>query len=336
MRGSLAEMHKRPRLEHAPEDGAPAVQHKDASVTLKTIEQGLLCGVCMELYDRPCALSPCGHIFCAECLVSWFSVAEEVAHTSRNARRKKVCPSCRAQVVTPPLELWALKGVLQAVREHYGHTLETPEIQTSLWDGLFDPSTFYHVIRDQDDDVLRCGMCSSEILEGQCTNPECGIVYENLSDDEEGHFRGVNLQDTSEGGSASSQEEDAGSLDDFVVGDEEHVSEASSDSGIVSVSPPKKRTATEKEPTRPSTRTESSRNQRQERLQALMAARARRGHGANLPSESEEEDGDDAEVDNTLSDSEEGYEVVQDSDYDSDEADEGIDDAQTSISDTAE
>ena len=67
-----------------------------------------------------------------------------------------------------------------------------------------------------------------------------------------------------------------------------------------------------------------------------MAARARRGHGANLPSESEEEDGDDAEVDNTLSDSEEGYEVVQDSDYDSDEADEGIDDAQTSISDTAE
>lgn len=81
-------------------------------------------------------LSPCGHIFCAECLVSWFSVAEEVAHTSRNARRKKVCPSCRAQVVTPPLELWALKGVLQAVREHYGHTLETPEIQTSLWDGV--------------------------------------------------------------------------------------------------------------------------------------------------------------------------------------------------------
>jgi len=187
-------------------------------------------------------------------------------------------------------------------------------------------------------------MCSSEILEGQCTNPEwyammahgSGIVYENLSDDEEGHFRGVNLQDTSEGGSASSQEEDAGSLDDFVVGDEEHVSEASSDSGIVSVSPPKKRTATEREPTRPSTKTESSRNQRQERLQALMAARARRGRGANLPSESEEEDGDDAEVDNTLSDSEEGYEVVQDSDYDSDEADEGIDDAQTSISDTAE
>ena len=59
MRGSLAEMHKRPRLEHAPEDGAPTVQHKDASETLKTIEQGLLCGVCMELYDRPCAYVSC-------------------------------------------------------------------------------------------------------------------------------------------------------------------------------------------------------------------------------------------------------------------------------------
>lgn len=80
----------------------------------------------------------------------------------------------------PPLELWALKGVLQAVREHYGYPPGSSEIQTSLWDGtcssltpgLFDPTTFYHVIRDQDDGVLRCGMCSSEILEGQCSNPE--------------------------------------------------------------------------------------------------------------------------------------------------------------------
>lgn len=80
-------------------------------------------------------LSPCGHIFCAECLVSWFSVAEEVAHATRNARRKKVCPSCRAQVTTPPLELWALKDVLQAIREYRGYPLKTPEIQTSLWDG---------------------------------------------------------------------------------------------------------------------------------------------------------------------------------------------------------
>lgn len=207
--------------------------------------------------------------------------------------------------------------------------------------GLFDPNTFYHVIRDQDDDVLRCGMCSSEILEGQCTNPEwyvmrtdsSGIVYENLSDDGEGRFRGENLQDTSDVGSASSQEEDAGSLNDFVVGDEEDVSEVSSDSGIMAVSPPQNRTIPERDSTRPSATMEGSRNQRQERLQALLAARAQRGRGTILLRDSEEEEEDDDEdgaVEHTDSESEEGYEVVQDSDYDNDEADKGIDIAQTS------
>lgn len=87
-------------------------------------------------------------------------------------RRKKVCPSCRTQVVTPPLELWALKGVLDALRERSGTQQDVRFIQQGLWEGLFDPATFYHVIRDEDDDVLRCGVCSSEILDGQCTNPD--------------------------------------------------------------------------------------------------------------------------------------------------------------------
>lgn len=82
--------------------------------------------------------------------------------------------------MSPPLELWALKDVLAAIHNYRGTAPSTSEIQQSLWDGLFDPTTFYHVIRDQDDGVLRCGMCSSEILEGQCTNREWYVHLQSI------------------------------------------------------------------------------------------------------------------------------------------------------------
>ena len=50
-------------------------------------------------------------------------------------RRKKVCPSCRVQVVTPPLELWALKGVLEALRESTNSQRDAPPISQDLWEG---------------------------------------------------------------------------------------------------------------------------------------------------------------------------------------------------------
>lgn len=31
------------------------------------------CTVCMELVWRPHVLSPCGHVFCARCLIAWFT-----------------------------------------------------------------------------------------------------------------------------------------------------------------------------------------------------------------------------------------------------------------------
>jgi hypothetical protein len=41
--------------------------------TISFIYGQCTCMICMELVWRPHVLSPCGHIFCARCLVAWFS-----------------------------------------------------------------------------------------------------------------------------------------------------------------------------------------------------------------------------------------------------------------------
>ncbi|WFD08521.1 hypothetical protein MVES1_003897 [Malassezia vespertilionis] len=208
---------------------------------------------------------------------------EESAAAGRPVRRKKVCPTCRAQVLAPPLELWALKGVLETVREYTGVQRPLNETHKALWDGacklrliaeLFDPATFYHVIHDQEDDVLR------------------GIVYEGVSDEERNmrHSEAVNVNsDVSEEGDS----DEAGSLEDFVVGDGsvESSDDASSDSDIQSVSPP-------------DTRCTLDSNARRARLQELRHSRARK-HGRSLPSS-------DDEVINVRSDSGESNDSVDD------------------------
>lgn len=249
-------------------------------------------------------VSPCGHIFCAQCLVQWFKVELHVNEPDENrgtVRRKKVCPSCRAHVVAPPLELWALKGILDAVRSSNAPP-RARTISKDVWEGLFDPATFYHIIRDQEDGVLRCGACASEILEGECTNPEwyvciltgSGIVYEDWEDDGEEWHRSeaVNVESDEE---AQSTDDEAGSLEDFVVDDEEEedagsqASYRSSDSGIVSVSPPHEPGHDHNVTAARSTDS----NTRRARLDALLASRARR-HGTNVrvraPSSDEDEE----------------------------------------------
>lgn len=213
-------------------------------------------------------------------------------------RRKKVCPSCRVQVVSPPLELWALKGVLAALRGT-DESENTKGINKDLWEGLFDPATFYHIIRDHDDGVLRCGACSSEILEGQCTNPEwygvaaygSAITYEDMTDDEHDWHRSeaVNVESEEE----DPEDDEAGSLEDFVVDDDNEEEEVtsqdsygSSNSGIASVSPPSKPKRSETHAPPPSSAG------RRERLNALAALRARK-HGSEVRIYDDSSEGED-------------------------------------------
>lgn len=41
--------------------------------TISYIYGQCTCTVCMELVWRPHVLSPCGHVFCARCLIAWFT-----------------------------------------------------------------------------------------------------------------------------------------------------------------------------------------------------------------------------------------------------------------------
>ena len=119
-------------------------------------------------------------------------------------------------------------------------------------------------------------------------------MYEDWEDDGEDWHRSeaVNVESDDE---AQSTDDEAGSLEDFVVDDEEEedagsqASYRSSDSGIVCVSPPHE-TNRERDvaPTRP-----ADSNTRRARLNALLASRARR-HGTaarvRAPSSDEEEE----------------------------------------------
>lgn len=51
----------------------------------KALEQDLRCGICTDVLHRCLTLVPCGHNFCAVCLVKW-------------RRRSTLCPGCRGPV----------------------------------------------------------------------------------------------------------------------------------------------------------------------------------------------------------------------------------------------
>lgn len=102
------------------------------SDTISQLHSQCACTVCLELAYRPHVLSPCGHVFCARCLVLWFKKAlpdegplapylTEEQRTEeqqrRTLRRKKLCPHCRVRVQARPAEVWMIKGLVDKLDE---------------------------------------------------------------------------------------------------------------------------------------------------------------------------------------------------------------------------
>ncbi|KAJ1025922.1 hypothetical protein NDA16_002548 [Ustilago loliicola] len=116
------------------ESKAKAKQDTELITAQHTIFQDLrgqcICHICLDPAFRPCVLAPCGHVFCINCLRSWFTkpLASEPAppqgwsqaeteryQRSRTLKRKKICPSCRTELACPPVEVYLVRDMLEKV-----------------------------------------------------------------------------------------------------------------------------------------------------------------------------------------------------------------------------
>lgn len=159
--------------------------------------------------------------------------------------------------------------------------------------------------------MLRCGACSAEIFDRKCTNPECGIVYADLSDDE---FGGDTLDATQDSGDDDSE----GSLRDFIVDNADEESESS-----IEVQPP----------------APSATHKRRERLDQLRADRLRRTRREPIVIGDDEEEGGEGEGESEdIEDEEEEEDREDGADEESDveDVDSGDDHGGALVADEAE
>ncbi|KAI8808890.1 hypothetical protein BJ742DRAFT_254076 [Cladochytrium replicatum] len=172
------------------------------------------CTICMEPFAEPHVID-CGHSYCYTCLSLWL-------------KKSRSCPSCRAVVTAIPVRNRALLECVEAhlsrmepaaadmAKSRVRREQENFRRLVSPWGEILplgpDP------IDDQADQVLRCPMCTWEVVDGLCVN--CGAAYggtvssgedaEILSDyydsDMSGHSR-IYLDDEAEEAEDSDDEE---------------------------------------------------------------------------------------------------------------------------------
>ncbi|KAI8616574.1 hypothetical protein BC830DRAFT_1117518 [Chytriomyces sp. MP71] len=159
----------------------------------------LSCAICCDILATPHMLA-CGHSFCFACIHAWL--------TGNPHKSKRKCPTCRIVVSRPPALNLSLQDQIDAfVRTHVPAGNERDAAlearvqaqrqfrdactdgdgdvgRKSPWDALFaallDPNRQKRY--DAEDGVYRCGSCNWEVDGNQCSNTQCGIVFEG--DDE--------------------------------------------------------------------------------------------------------------------------------------------------------
>ncbi|KAJ7628403.1 hypothetical protein FB45DRAFT_918197 [Roridomyces roridus] len=185
--------------------------------TLANFSNALICQICLDLLHKPYALTPCGHVACYNCLVSWFTREPEENHFG--LLRKKTCPNCRATIKQRPVEVWSIKEMVVAFLKS---GLASSDLSTEPppapalpgppqhedanprdpWYNIFryphqhpmfhPPGTHGDDIQDmgmldaEDGGVYRCLDCNHEIWDGVCTS--CQRVYPGHQTEEENMF----------------------------------------------------------------------------------------------------------------------------------------------------
>ncbi|KAF5352047.1 hypothetical protein D9758_009409 [Tetrapyrgos nigripes] len=188
---------------------------------MATVQQSLMCQICLDLLYKPYALAPCGHITCHSCLVAWFTSTEQqegaAAQPSRPNRtfytRKKTCPHCRAIVRERPVEVWAIKSMVSSLStsDVFVDIPGAPPVEQNNsndndpWKGIFRPEPHHHwpadpwdadprrdlppedvgMLDTEDGGIYRCLDCMHEIWDGVCSGCHRAYHGHDGHDDEE-------------------------------------------------------------------------------------------------------------------------------------------------------
>ncbi|KAI9818227.1 MAG: hypothetical protein M1827_000852 [Pycnora praestabilis] len=175
---------------------APKVSAQDELLrTLKSDFDGLrsviTCRVCVRLLYEPYTIG-CGHTFCYSCLCQWFV----------SNKYKKTCPDCRSEVTQQPAPAYLVREMTELLinraelmpdgettEEHRKWQREESEIVErdktnidprigGLFRGSFKPITRnLRAIRDEEDGVDRCPLCTWELEDGLCGG--CGLRFDD-------------------------------------------------------------------------------------------------------------------------------------------------------------
>ncbi|KAG7549035.1 hypothetical protein FFLO_03071 [Filobasidium floriforme] len=182
---------------------------KSQDKVLDDIKETLTCNVCLEFFNDPHTIAPCGHTSCASCLLNWFespnSLVYPVERDHGEARdallgRTRACPTCRTPVVGKPMSAYVLNNLITAVKPRLleasgssGSIAARPAPagqavvdRTAMWDHIFEndgaTNRRWH-IDEADGGIPRCNDCGNEVEDQECTG--CGRFFSDLDPDED-------------------------------------------------------------------------------------------------------------------------------------------------------
>ncbi|KAJ4487146.1 hypothetical protein C8J55DRAFT_507104 [Lentinula edodes] len=126
-------------------------EHTSNEELLNEFKTLLTCNICMEVFNNPFSLSPCGHTFCLQDLQEWFRKAPSMEYAMDDdiydpeyiMNCQKSCPTCRAIVIGRPLPVYSVKDIINALQKakpNGGSAADHSTISSCSkdpWEGLF-------------------------------------------------------------------------------------------------------------------------------------------------------------------------------------------------------
>jgi len=154
--------------------------------------------------------------------MKWFESPNSLAHPDGATRegaslegRRRACGTCRTSVLAKPMPAFVLNDLILSLKPRLRTSGETshpePEViadgeapvampqtdRNKMWDHIFGTGSLESLTNgyfvDEDDGVVRCRSCGSEIYHDECTG--CGLVF---SDAPPGHHSDMSDLDMSD------------------------------------------------------------------------------------------------------------------------------------------